>query len=73
LAKQQKRHVKELEFSMQRHIRMHMISTYFNIGGVEKMASCTWKRAPNQTLMVESIVVINGSCGSLEIPTSRKE
>jgi hypothetical protein len=51
-------------FSMQRHIHMHIAATYFNIPDVEKKAYPTWKRAPNQTLMAESIVVLNGSCGS---------
>jgi hypothetical protein len=52
------------ENSMQRHILMHMATTYFNIGGVEKIGYCTWKQTLNQTPLAECIVVINGSCGS---------
>jgi hypothetical protein len=58
---------------MQCHIRMHMAATWFNIGGVEKYAYPTWKRALNQTLPAECNLVLKPSCGSLEISTSRKE
>jgi hypothetical protein len=66
-------HVGKMEFSMQRHIHMHTISTYFNIDGVEKKASATRKRALNQTLTVECNVILKQSCGTVGIPTSRKE
>jgi hypothetical protein len=63
----------ELEFSMQRHILMHMVSTYFNIEDVEKMSCCNWKRALKQTPIAECIVVLKQSCGSLKKFTYHKE
>jgi hypothetical protein len=66
-------YVLEMEFSMQRHIRMHMISTYLNIEDVAKFGCCTWKQAPNQTLTAKRNLVLKGSCGSLKFSTPRKE
>jgi hypothetical protein len=50
-----------------------MVSTYFNIGGVEEMGFTTWKRAMNQTLKAQHNVILKPSCGSLKKPTPRKE
>jgi hypothetical protein len=66
-------YVLKIEFSMQCHIHMHMISTYFNIEDVEKISYATWKRALKQTSIVECNLVLKPSCGGLEISTSRKE
>jgi hypothetical protein len=41
-----------------------MVSTYFNIGGVEKMGFTTWKQTLNQTLMAECKAINKQSCGS---------
>jgi hypothetical protein len=58
---------------MQRHIRMHKISTYFNIPHVEKIGNTTRKQTPNQTPTTKRNLILKPSCGSLEISTSRKE
>jgi hypothetical protein len=63
-SEQQKPHVQHNKSSMQRHIHMHMVSTYFNIPHVEKNAYPTWERAPNQTLITQHNAVQTQSCGS---------
>jgi hypothetical protein len=56
--------VGKIEFSMQNHILIHMISTLFNIAYVEKNNAATWKQAPNQSLTAKFNVVLKPSCGS---------
>jgi hypothetical protein len=61
------------EKSMQRHIRMHMVSTYFNIDGVEKKPDATWKRARKKALTPKQNLTHKPLCGSLKNSPSRKE
>jgi hypothetical protein len=68
-----RRHVNELEFSMQRHIHTHINPTYFNILDVEKNPNATSKRAPNQTLIVKCNFSLKRSCGTVGIPTCHRE
>ena len=59
--------------SMQHHVLIHMISTYFNIPVVEKIAYTTWKRATNQTLIPKRNLISNHLVAAKKPPSHKEQ
>jgi hypothetical protein len=58
---------------MQRHVLIHMISTYFNIADVEEIVRATSKQTQKNNANNKHNAPQTQTCGRIEITTHRKE